>query len=81
MRNLNHIYARRDDAGWAGFWIFAASMVVVVVGWVTATPLTLRHPRVVQRVGAALIGPVERLFEHVDAQPGQHTENDISEYF
>ena len=81
LRNLNHIYAGRDGQGWAGFWIFAASMVVVIVGWVAATPFTLRHPRVVQRVGFALIGPVQRLFEHLDATPGEYTEKDISPYF
>jgi len=34
-----------------------------------------------QRVGYALVGPVQRLFEHVDAKPGQYTEKDISPYF
>ncbi len=81
LRNLNHIYAAQDGQSWAGFWIFAASTVVVIVGWVAATPLTLRHPRVVQRLGFALIGPVQRLFEHVDATPGEYTEKDISPYF
>jgi hypothetical protein len=61
LRNLNHIYAGTNEAGWAGFWIFAASMVVVIVGWVAATPFTLCHPRVVQRVGFALIGPAQRI--------------------
>jgi len=74
LRNLNHIYTGRDGADWVGFAVFAASMVIVTVGWVAATPLTLRHPRLVQRVGYALIGPVQRLFEHVDATPGQYTE-------
>ncbi len=78
--NLDHMYASRDDGSWIGFWIFAASMVVVIVGWVAATPLTLRHPRLVQRVGYALIGPAQRLFEHLDARPGQYTEKDISPY-
>jgi len=81
LRNLNHIYAGRNDDSWVGFWIFAASMVVVIVGWVAATPFTFRHPRVVQRVGFALIGPVQRLFEHVDSTPGEYTEQDISPYF
>lgn len=81
LRNLNHIYAGRDASDWVGFAIFAASMVVVVVGWVAATPFTLRHPRVVQRVGFALIGPVQRLFEHLDATPGEYGEKDISPYF
>ena len=56
-------------------------MVVVVAGWAAATPFTLRHPRVVQRVGFALIGPAQRLFEHVDSTPGAYTERDISPYF
>lgn len=81
LRNLNHMYAGTNETGWVGFAVFAASMVAVVVAWVAATPFTLRHPRVVQRVGYALIGPVERLFEHVDATPGEYAEKDISPYF
>ncbi len=80
LRNLNHIYAGRNEDTWVGFWVFAASMIIVIVGWVAATPFTLRHPRVVQRVGYALIGPAQRLFEHIDAKPGQYTEKDISPY-
>ncbi len=78
--NLDHMYAGRDDHSWIGFWVFAASMVVIIAGWVAATPFTLRHPRVVQCVGYALIGPLQRLFEHLDAKPGQYTEKDISPY-
>ncbi len=79
--NLNHIYPGRNDHSWVGFATFSASMVVVVVGWAAATPLTLRHPRVVQRVGQALVGPVQHLFEHVDPRAGEYTEADISTYF
>jgi len=78
---FTHMYGARNDEGWVGFWVFAASMVVVVVGWVAATPFTLRHPRRVARIGYALIGPVQRLFEHVDSTPGEYTERDISPYF
>ena len=81
LNNLNHIYAVRNDDSWIGFAVFAVSMVVVIIGWVAATPFTLRHPRVVQRVGFALIGPAQRLFEHVDSTPGKYTEKDISPYF
>jgi DMSO/TMAO reductase YedYZ molybdopterin-dependent catalytic subunit/thiosulfate reductase cytochrome b subunit len=81
LHNLNHIYAANNSEGWDGFWIFAASMVVMIVAWVAATPFTLRHPRVVQRVGFALIGPAQRLFEHLDSTPGEYTEQDISPYF
>ncbi|MGH8862972.1 MAG: molybdopterin-dependent oxidoreductase, partial [Jatrophihabitantaceae bacterium] len=81
LRNLNHINDGRDDSSWLGFWIFVGWMAVIVVAWVAATPFTLRHPRVVQRVGYALIGPLQRLFEHVDVAPGQYSEKDISPYF
>ena len=81
VRNLNHIYAARNDAGWAGFAVFSVTTIGVIVAWVAATPLTLRHPRVVQRVGYALVGPFQRLFEHVDATPGEYDEHDLSPYF
>jgi methionine sulfoxide reductase catalytic subunit len=79
--NLNHIYAGRTDDSWIGFGGFAASMVVAVTAWVAATPFTIRHPRVVQRVGQAIVGPVQHLFEHVDPRPGEYSEADISPYF
>ena len=81
LTNLNHMYAARNDDSWVGFWIFAASVVVMIVAWVAATPFTYRHPRVVQRVGFALIGPAQRLFEHIDSKPGEYTEKDVSPYF
>jgi sulfoxide reductase catalytic subunit YedY len=81
LRNLNHMYASRDTESWVGFSIFAVSMVVVIVAWVAATPFTYRHPRIVQKVGYALIGPAQRLFEHIDSKPVQFTEKDISPYF
>jgi DMSO/TMAO reductase YedYZ molybdopterin-dependent catalytic subunit/thiosulfate reductase cytochrome b subunit len=79
--NLDHVYAGRTNGSWLGFWLYAASMAIVIVGWVAATPFTIRHPRVVQRVGQAIVGPLQHLFEHVDPQPGQYTEKDISPYF
>jgi DMSO/TMAO reductase YedYZ molybdopterin-dependent catalytic subunit/thiosulfate reductase cytochrome b subunit len=81
LNNLNHMFAGRNDQSWIGFGVFAVSMVVIVVGWVAATPFTLRRPRVVQRVGFALIGPAQRLFEHIDSRPGEYSERDISPYF
>ena len=70
LRNLSHTYTGTDSRSWLGFGLFALSMALLVVGWVAATPLTLRHPRTVQRVGAVLIGPTERLFEHLSLQAG-----------
>lgn len=42
IRNLNHVYAARDDGEWVGFWVFAASLVVMVAAWFLARPLFLR---------------------------------------
>lgn len=81
LRNLNHIYLASNNDSWVGFGLFVVSTAVLAAGWAVATPLTLRHPRAVARVGAALIGPVERLFQHLDAKPGEYTEADLSPYF
>ena len=81
LQNLNHMFATRNDQSWWGFAIFTVALLLLIAAWVAATPFTYRHPRVVQRVGYALIGPAQRLFEHIDAKPGQYTEKDISPYF
>jgi thiosulfate reductase cytochrome b subunit len=53
LRNLNHMYAGRDDQSWIGFWIFAASVVLMVVLWVAA------KPAIISRL-AGLTGTVRR---------------------
>ncbi|MHC5794755.1 cytochrome b/b6 domain-containing protein [Lacisediminihabitans sp. FW035] len=42
INNLNHMYAVNNGYGWAGFWIFAASIVIMVAAWIAARPLVLR---------------------------------------
>jgi len=41
LRNLNHMYAARDDLSWWGFGIFALSLVVMAVAWIAARPSIL----------------------------------------
>ena len=41
LRNLNHMYASQDSASWAGFWIFFASLLVMVGAAFAARPLVL----------------------------------------
>ncbi len=53
LRNLNHMYATRDDASWWGAGIFAASLIVMAVGWILARPSLLARL-------AALTGTVRR---------------------
>lgn len=41
LRNLNHMYAGRDDESWIGLIIFAVSLVVMIVGWVVLRPAVM----------------------------------------
>lgn len=61
LRNLNHMFAAQGsvDPGvyadnWFGFWMFAASMAVVVGAWVAARPMVL--------------APIAKLFGTVSAR-------------
>ena len=54
IRNLNHLYALRDDASWAGAAVFAASLVLTAV-----VVLALRPP-LVRRAAAATGTLIER---------------------
>ncbi|GMU78732.1 MAG: hypothetical protein AMXMBFR46_15260 [Acidimicrobiia bacterium] len=78
LGNLNHITTGQDSDSWVGFVVYAAWMAVVVVAWMAATPLTLRHPRAVVRVARRVIGPFMGAMEHLDPRPGEYTEQDIS---
>ncbi|WP_414004229.1 cytochrome b/b6 domain-containing protein [Pseudarthrobacter sp. IC2-21] len=43
LRNLNHMYAAESSASsWLGFWLFAASVVIMAIAWVGSRPLILR---------------------------------------
>lgn len=53
LRNLNHMYASTNDVNWIGFWIFAASLLVMVAGWVLTKPIFVRPV-------AALTGSITR---------------------
>jgi hypothetical protein len=53
LRNLNHMYAGRDDESWIGLVVFAGSLVVMIVGWVIARPAVLTRL-------AALSGTIRR---------------------
>ncbi len=51
QRNLNHMYAARDDGSWLGVILFAASLVVMAATWFAL------HPVVVKKL-ASLTGTV-----------------------
>ncbi|MGB5797537.1 MAG: molybdopterin-dependent oxidoreductase [Mycolicibacter algericus] len=86
--NLNHMFAARGCVEGAepgchsatGFYVFCAAAAVCIVAWFAATPLTIKYPRVVQKVGFALIGPFQRSLEKLNPKPGTFTEDDISPF-
>ncbi len=62
LTNLNHITTGRNDQSWAGAVLFGIGTLVVAVVWAAATPLTRRHPHLVQRAAQRLLGRLSRLF-------------------
>ena len=78
--NLNMMWAGVNDGSWSGFAVFIPAMALVIVAWGLASPMTIRHARVVQKVGKVMIGPIKGLVEWWDPK-SQLTENDISPFF
>jgi sulfoxide reductase catalytic subunit YedY len=78
--NTNHMFGGVDDASWRGFPLFLLAMAILAVCWAVASPFTLRHARLVQRVGAAMVGGLMGLAERWDPR-SQLTKKDISPYF
>ena len=78
--NLNMMWAGVNDGSWSGFAVFIPAMALVIVAWGLASPMTIRHARVVQKVGKVMIGPIKGLAEWWDPR-SQLTEKDISPFF
>jgi methionine sulfoxide reductase catalytic subunit len=78
--NLNMMWAGVNDASWSGLWIFIAAMAVVAVAWWWASPFTLRHARLVQRIGEVMSRPFGSATQSWDAK-SQLSEKDISPHF
>ena len=62
-QNLGYMFAGTDNNSWEGFMIFCAAMLLVIVTWVLASPFTIKHARLVQKVGRTMIGPIKGLAE------------------
>jgi len=64
--NVNHITTGLNVPSRWGLLLFVAWMAVVIALWAAASPITLRWPRTVQRVGRSLTSPATGLLEMVD---------------
>ena len=78
--NLNMMWAGVNDGSWTGLAVFVPAMALVAATWWLASPLTLRHARMVQKVGQVMVGPILGLAERWDPQ-SQLSEQDISPFF
>lgn len=79
-QNLGYMFAGKDNNSWEGFMIFCAAMLPVIVTWVLASPFTIKHARLVQKVGRTMVGPIKGIAEWWNPTT-QYTEKDISPYF
>lgn len=78
--NLNMMWAGVNDNSWSGFAVFIPALALVAIVWGLASPFTIRHARVVQRIGMFMIGWLKGVAEWWDPK-SQMTEMDISPHF
>jgi methionine sulfoxide reductase catalytic subunit len=78
--NLNMMWAGVNDGSWSGLAVFAPALLVLIVTWWWASPFTLRHARLVQRIGEVIARPFGRVTQSWDPT-SQLTEKDISPHF
>ncbi len=78
--NLNMMFAGVDDLSWSGFFVFIPAIILVAATWWLASPFTLRHARLVQRIGEFMSRPFGAATQSWDAT-SQLTEEDISPHF
>jgi DMSO/TMAO reductase YedYZ molybdopterin-dependent catalytic subunit/thiosulfate reductase cytochrome b subunit len=78
--NLNMMFAGLNDGSWRGIVIFVPAMALLALTWCLASPLTIRHARVVQRIGAFMARPFNSVTQWWDPS-SQLKEKDISPHF
>ena len=78
--NLNMMFAGVHDDSWSGFFVFIPAMLLVAATWWLASPFTIRHARLVQRIGAFLSRPFNSVTQSWDPT-SQLTEDDVSPHF
>ena len=78
--NLNMMFAGVNGTSWHGLGLFFIGMVLLAVSWSVASPLTLRHARMVQKIGSIMCRPFGSASQSWDAT-SELGEQDISPYF
>ncbi|MCB0923036.1 MAG: molybdopterin-dependent oxidoreductase [Mycobacterium sp.] len=80
VENLNHIVFGTDTDSYWALAVYLVVMTVIIALWWSASPFTLRYPRVVQRIGQLAVGWIKALMERMPPR-ATYTEADISPYF
>ena len=80
VENVNHMTLGTDTSSIAGVALYLLWMCVVVAFWLAASPLTLKHPRAVQRAGTVMVGWLKGLLERWKPR-ATYDAGDISSYF
>jgi hypothetical protein len=78
-RNFNHIAIDTDTTAWTGTFIAAGALFLFLLLWFWATPFTLKHSRLVQRIGRAIVGTIMGGME-IWNPTTQYDESDIAPY-
>lgn len=78
--NVNHMTLGTDTRSGLGVALYLAWMAVVMMFWIAASPLTIKHPRMIQRAGRFMVGRLKGLLEDVNPT-ATYRESDISPYF
>ena len=78
--NINHITLGTDTNSYRGVALYLAWMAVVIAFWLAASPLTIKYPRTVQKVGTVTVGWLKKLLERW-APKATYTKDDITDYF
>jgi sulfoxide reductase catalytic subunit YedY len=78
--NVNHITLGTNTNSWWGVALYGAWMAIVVAFWLVASPLTIKHPRVIQKAGRLIVGRLKAQLEQTNPT-ATYSEDDISPYF
>jgi methionine sulfoxide reductase catalytic subunit len=78
-RNLNHITLGNNTYGWDGTIIAAVALALLGSIWFSVSPFTMKHARLVQKVGKFLVGWIKGLMEIPDPD-NQFADKDISPF-
>ena len=78
--NVNHITLGTDTNSYLGVALYVAWMAGVVAFWLAASPLTIKYPRTIQKIGTAMVGWLKKILERWDPK-ATYSKDDITDYF